>query len=55
MQTCPRCYGSGEEPGVPVDDRDGIALCLLCQGRGEVTLMEEVEYLSLEYLLMTQD
>ncbi len=34
--TCPRCDGTREEPGVPADDRDGLALCNLCGGSGVV-------------------
>ena len=44
MVFCPRCNGDGEEPGVPVDDKDGTPVCLLCQGTGEVTIMESIEY-----------
>lgn len=36
MKTCPRCDGSGEEPGAPLE-RDGAkALCGKCNGAGEI-------------------
>ena len=34
--TCPRCDGTREEPGAPYHPEDGMALCLECNGRGEV-------------------
>lgn len=34
---CPRCGGSGEEPGVPEDPVLGVALCSACGGRCEVS------------------
>ena len=33
---CPRCLGDGEEPGAPIDLENGTALCLLCEGAGDV-------------------
>jgi DnaJ-class molecular chaperone len=36
MVTCPHCNGDGEEPGAPVD-LDGVYLCTLCRGSGEVS------------------
>lgn len=36
METCPRCDGTREEPGAPVDLTAGMALCNLCGGRGAV-------------------
>lgn len=33
---CERCGGTGEEPGVPIDDKDGMAVCCDCHGRGTV-------------------
>ena len=32
---CPRCNGDGEEVGAPVE-LDGVWLCSLCNGTGEV-------------------
>lgn len=34
---CPRCDGSGEEPGAPVDLENGVALCVLCKGSCKTT------------------
>jgi hypothetical protein len=34
---CPRCGGSGEEPGVPEDPDLGVALCSACKGQCEVS------------------
>jgi hypothetical protein len=31
---CPRCCGTGEEPGAPVSLTDGKALCTACGGTG---------------------
>jgi hypothetical protein len=33
---CPRCDGSGEEPGAPVDDEGGRWLCQWCGGEGKL-------------------
>lgn len=33
---CPRCDGSGEEPGSPVDDEGGRWLCQWCGGEGKL-------------------
>lgn len=41
---CPRCDGSGEEPGAPVFDDAGVALCDLCQGKTTVTPAQAAEY-----------
>jgi len=30
---CPRCGGTGEEPGAPHDEQAGKPLCSLCEGR----------------------
>ena len=32
---CPRCCGEGEEPGMPIS-LDGIPLCTLCNGSGDI-------------------
>lgn len=32
--TCPRCEGSGEEPGAPTTDDGFFAVCERCQGLG---------------------
>ena len=33
---CPRCGGTGEEPGAPIDLECGEAKCSRCQGMGQV-------------------
>ena len=46
--TCPRCDGSGEEPGAPITlDEDGVALCGLCDGRRVVLPSTYDEYTTL--------
>ena len=34
---CPRCEGYGVEPGAPNDIEDGLPLCGICGGTGEIT------------------
>jgi DnaJ-class molecular chaperone len=41
--TCPRCDGDGEEVGAPVE-LDGVWLCSLCNGRGEVSVRKARRY-----------
>lgn len=34
--TCPRCDGSREEPGAPIEDDGGFWVCQRCDGAGTV-------------------
>jgi hypothetical protein len=34
---CPRCEGTGEEPGAPVELDGSVALCAVCHGKGKKT------------------
>lgn len=36
LTKCPRCEGSMEEPGAPIDLELGVTLCTLCRGMGRV-------------------
>lgn len=41
---CPRCGGTGEEPGAPIDlDVLGTPLCECCDGTGEITLEQAAQ------------
>ena len=49
MAACPRCGGTREEPGAPVEDDGSMALCIGCGGKGQVPvrrlrLVVDVEY-----------
>lgn len=43
LVTCPHCDGYGEEPGAP-SEADGVFLCCLCGGKGEVTHIVAEDY-----------
>ena len=33
---CPRCDGTGEEPGAPIEEDGSVALCDRCNGNGQL-------------------
>ena len=41
---CPRCDGEGDEPGAPVDWKEGRAICEFCLGSGVVSPERSQEY-----------
>ena len=40
MAACPRCGGTREEPGAPVEDDGSMALCTGCGGKGQVRVLK---------------